>query len=332
LPELPSLFAFNPALEKVVFKPDAHPYFLVADRYKAQALENFGLPVPPKPAPLKPAPGKLLQRLPFEEKLKLVREKLLKSVEDYEKELGPDLLEFTSLEGKLKATAVKRRNPDELRRYFELKKKVLPARYAHEDRIVNILAQDEPLDLVIKPGSNWSKAHGDFVSRGVEAFRRIVGKKTLLNKPPKLFYNDSRNGGRAVFREETDYITAKNFGAAFVYRYDNLETVCHELGHWLEVSNTNIINGNVGFFNRRTYGQAPKRLRDLTGKDYRDDERAIEDDFFEPYSGKVYSSGHYETLTMWFTHVLGDPVEMRNFLKRDPDHFETYLRLFYENN
>jgi hypothetical protein len=208
----------------------------------------------------------------------------------------------------------------------------MPARYAHEDRIVNILAQDEPLDLVIKPGSNWSKAHGDFVSRGVEAFRRIVGKKTLLNKPPKLFYNDSRNGGRAVFREETDYITAKNFGAAFVYRYDNLETVCHELGHWLEVSNTNIINGNVGFFNRRTYGQAPKRLRDLTGKDYRDDERAIEDDFFEPYSGKVYSSGHYETLTMWFTHVLGDPVEMRNFLKRDPDHFETYLRLFYENN
>lgn len=53
------LFDFNPALDKVIFKPD-HPYISrVAERYHVNRDRNFDLPVPPKPKPKPP-----VKRLP----------------------------------------------------------------------------------------------------------------------------------------------------------------------------------------------------------------------------------------------------------------------------
>lgn len=58
-----ALFNGNSGIDKVIFDPSSHPYFLVADRYKLLLSENFNLPTPPKPrtrvvktSPAKPTP------------------------------------------------------------------------------------------------------------------------------------------------------------------------------------------------------------------------------------------------------------------------------------
>jgi SPP1 gp7 family putative phage head morphogenesis protein len=55
------LFAYNPGKSGYIFDEKKHPTFKVADRYKVQEENNFGLPTPPKPTepvpsakPLKP--------------------------------------------------------------------------------------------------------------------------------------------------------------------------------------------------------------------------------------------------------------------------------------
>lgn len=353
IPEPPKLFALNPAIDKVIFSPTDHPYFNVADRYAVQKAKDFGLPVPPKPKPLKPAPGKQIQRLPFPQRLELTRKKMLASADQFDVEVKEardaydsvmndlsgingrlDVLSKKFLAGsnaeqvaiKSELEALAAEHGLAVKRMLEAEKNFALPRINHENRVVEILAQDEPLTLGKMSVKGASKASNDFVNRGITAFRRIVGKKNLLNAPPSLKYTN-RNG-RAFYRGGD---MKEGFGSVNLFASNSIETVCHELGHWLEISNLNIINGNVSFFNRRTYGKPIKSLKSMTGLNYRSDEKAVDTDFFNPYMGKICTAGHYETLTMWFTYVLGHPREMREFLAKDPDHFETYLKLFYEN-
>lgn len=349
----PKLFDLNPAIDKVIFDPDSHPYFLVADRYKIQASNNFGLPVKPKPKPIeqKVEPGKLLQRLPFNDHLKNVKAKIGGLLDEHEGRLKPIKDEISLIEIEL---SKERENAaeyylawtkgDESKRpLFERsrelrdglrdrKEKLIQKMKDFEpmfiDKVIDVLAQDEPLDINIKLSSTIRAAKGGFIEKGVLAFRRIVGKKDIINLPPEIAY--SSRSRRASFTQRNN--KAGYFGKVQLGFLSEIETVCHELGHWLEVSNVNIIQKNKEFFTRRTSGLTPRPLRYLLkNPGYSLTEIAIEDDFFNAYSGKIYPNGHYETLTMWFTHVLGGPEELSNFLKKDPDHFEFYLRLFYEN-
>ena len=41
-----TLFNFNPAKDKIIFDPNAHPYFNVADRYEVLKGNDFNLPLP----------------------------------------------------------------------------------------------------------------------------------------------------------------------------------------------------------------------------------------------------------------------------------------------
>lgn len=351
----PKLFDLNPAIDKVIFDPDAHPYFLVADRYKVQAAGNFGLPVKPKPKPIeqKVEPGKLLQRLPFNDHLKNVKAKLNNLLDQYDaealeinnslRELEPQLeaarkVQFQALidlnktpfdeQAKLKAISL-RFAKEEIEDKIDaliLKRKALEDPFI--DKVVDTLAQDEPLDVNITLTPNQKAAKNGFIEKGVIAFRRIVGKKELLNIAPEITY--SSRGSRAYFTQQNN--KGGYFGKVSLSSNNKLETVCHELGHWFEISNLAAMRENQAFFNRRTAGLSSRRLKDIyPGHGYRAEERAIEDDFMNAYSGKIYNGAHFETLTMWFTHVLGGPAELRKFLKKDPDHFEHYLRLFYEN-
>lgn len=54
VPPVDPLFAFNPGKAKLIFNMKEHPYGLVADRYKVDQVNNFGLPVPVAPVVLPP--------------------------------------------------------------------------------------------------------------------------------------------------------------------------------------------------------------------------------------------------------------------------------------
>ena len=57
---------------------------------------------------------------------------------------------------------------------------------------------------------------------------------------------------------------------------------------------------------------------------YKNNEVAFEDDFLDPYVGKVYDSGDTEIVSTGLQWMYKNPAE---FHKRDPDHFDLILRI-----
>lgn len=57
---------------------------------------------------------------------------------------------------------------------------------------------------------------------------------------------------------------------------------------------------------------------------YKNNEVAFEDDFLDPYVGKVYGSGDTEIVSTGLQWMYVNPAE---FHKRDPDHFDLILRI-----
>lgn len=123
-----------------------------------------------------------------------------------------------------------------------------------------------------------------------------------------------------------------------------LETVVHELGHWLEDRIPEVHEQAVAFLVRRTAGETAASLRNLTGKPYKTTERATGDQFGEVYSGKWYTyksviAGKIELKTwadvvkfvnasevvsMGLQQMIEDPMK---FAAEDPDYFDFMFNL-----
>jgi len=68
-----------------------------------------------------------------------------------------------------------------------------------------------------------------------------------------------------------------------------------------------------------------RRLNEIQPlSDYKKNEVAFEDDFLDPYVGKVYDKGDTEIVSMGLQWMYKNPAE---FHKRDPDHFDLILRI-----
>tara|TARA_R110000823_G_scaffold279317_2_gene397627 strand:+ start:52 stop:624 length:573 start_codon:yes stop_codon:yes gene_type:complete len=141
----------------------------------------------------------------------------------------------------------------------------------------------------------------------------------------------------------------------FVKARSDAGTVVHELGHQLE-GKQGWIKEMTNKWLRQRLGKGEEALRLKIDKEtkagnpvkvlkaqdalkkyklrrlneieplskYKDNEVAFEDDFLDPYVGKVYDRGDTEIVSTGLQWMYVNPAE---FHKRDPDHFDLILRI-----
>lgn len=102
-------------------------------------------------------------------------------------------------------------------------------------------------------------------------------------------------------------------------------TVFHEIGHHVEFSDKGIEAAAQAFRDSRATSSTPQTLRKLTGNPrYPLSEKALPDDFLDPYVGKVYSDGATEVVSMGLEQ-FADLKRLENFAANHPEHFEFML-------
>jgi len=115
----------------------------------------------------------------------------------------------------------------------------------------------------------------------------------------------------------------------YVNKYSSIETIIHELGHHLELSNKSIFEKAISFYKRRTKNSILESLKHLTGENYSSDEKTRKDDFMHPYMGKEYLDKNGEILateiiSMGIQYLYADPLAFAN---GDPDFFDFIIEI-----
>lgn len=164
--------------------------------------------------------------------------------------------------------------------------------------------------------------------QGIEAFERLIGIPLPEAVRVKFI------AGRSHY----------DMRGGIVMGNDDLGTVVHELGHWLEDKVPEVHQRALAFLIRRTAGEKIRSLNDWAREagrsgGYRKDERSTKDGFDNPYSGKWYTPklgplGRYtadtpeklgkwvqatEVVSMGLEAMYEDPVR---FQQTDPDFFD----------
>jgi len=89
------------------------------------------------------------------------------------------------------------------------------------------------------------------------------------------------------------------------------DMIWHELGHELEARNRRVALAARRFFQLRTAGQIPH---------YRHGYRAMDDKWWHPYQGRLYSTASTELVSMGF-ECLSNTKRATALYARDPEHF-----------
>ena len=101
---------------------------------------------------------------------------------------------------------------------------------------------------------------------------------------------------------------------------EGTRSAAHEITHPTEQQNAEVLKAAKAFLEKRTAGETPKRLRDLTGDpSYKPDEMALVDKWKElggsHYCGKIMPDAT-ELLTMGIARLHKDPAR---FAREDPE-------------
>ena len=125
--------------------------------------------------------------------------------------------------------------------------------------------------------------------------------------------------GRRAQYNNVDYDSAIR-----IPKGERRSVIAHEIGHHLEEHSAFLREAQQEFFDARTSGLDVERLRDITGDSgYGRQEVAIEDDFTNPYMGRIYGQRGqqkaFEILTMGLEQMYKDPVA---FADEDPQMFD----------
>lgn len=176
----------------------------------------------------------------------------------------------------------------------------------------------------------------EYVNKGIELFRRIVGDiQGLARKDINIVLFEGRS--RYTISQNTLYIDVSE-GPRIV------GTVAHEAGHWLERHAPNVLQQSRAFLARRTTNEPLRPLKALLPRaPFNSDEYAKPDKFYSPYMGKYYP-GFVDTLRkiprlddkqlrddkVWDTVVASELISMGielyitnpvQFAQQDPDTF-----------
>lgn len=100
---------------------------------------------------------------------------------------------------------------------------------------------------------------------------------------------------------------------------DSIGTYIHESMHWLEEVNPEMLANSMAFLEYRTKGETPKALKELTGiKEYKPNEIAKPDKFFNAYCGKIYKDAT-EIMSMGIQRLFEEP---KKFMEEDKEYFD----------
>lgn len=172
---------------------------------------------------------------------------------------------------------------------------------------MDVLAVENPAQFKTNM-SRVKAARKKIWSNGIEAFRRLVGTGTLDGQTVKV-----RAGGRG----RSNYSPGK--GQINMTTSAGVRAVVHELGHWLEDADPEVLRKALAFYDQRTAGDNLEWL----GDHYSRSEKAKRDQFLSPYMGKAYTSKgkRYATeiVSMGLEMFFDDPVKLA---KEDPDYFD----------
>lgn len=107
----------------------------------------------------------------------------------------------------------------------------------------------------------------------------------------------------------------------------DVKTLWHEMGHWLEHNNPMVRGIVKAWFEKRTAGEKPVRLKNLMPHcNFGKDEIALKDNFINPYMGKVYDAGSTEIVSMGLEY-LSDPATAAELASKDPDMFSLMVKI-----
>lgn len=187
---------------------------------------------------------------------------------------------------------------------------------ARDERHQDILSVAQPAQFNVKMTTR-DKARKAIWTKGVDAFKKLVGID-LTGKSVTL-----KSGGRG----RSNYDLKGNINVAVG---DPFSVVVHELGHWLEDMSPEVHRKTIDFLQRRTAGETPKSLKQLTNINYHRSERAWRDKWMDAYVGKEYrrafSQGNIyndlyatEVVSMGLQWYVEQPAE---FALQDPDFFD----------
>lgn len=141
------------------------------------------------------------------------------------------------------------------------------------------------------------------------AFVQTVTSATPKRSNVRIYVGEAY--GRACFKWWENKV--------ILYKHNSPAVAAHELGHWLEDNIPNAKAAVTAFLDRRTAGETPQRLRDITGnRNYDRSEIAKPDKFRDPYIGKIYTRGDTEVLSMGLQYLKENPLA---FAREDPEHF-----------
>jgi len=170
-----------------------------------------------------------------------------------------------------------------------------------------LLYVDSPAQFKVK----YSKRAKNYKlwETGIEAFKKMVGIDSLNGREVAIKTIRKR---RSFYTQGEDKISLASSAGA--------RTVIHELGHWFEETDSNVLSKLESFYNRRTVGESEEWL----GDNYGASERTKRDRFTSPYMGKIYKDrdGNVvatEILSMGMEYMWPDPY---NFATTDPDYFD----------
>lgn len=342
LPEIPPLFQMNAGEDKIIFDESVHPYFKVDQRYKVALKNNFDLPfvpevkpkgVKPTPAPAKikttkPAPPKQVEftaemaadkikNLPeikqaAEIDLQVVAQRV--TVRALAKEL--EVLNWQK-QPELWSAKVKEYNAAAKEVNTMVAKKATILKKA-QGTIIDVLKVDNPLDLTFNSLAGSLEKRPRIIE-GLNQINKIVSKKwqtgeTTVNVLVK-------NRVRANYVDKASRVTLSPS--------DGVETMVHEVGHFLEHKNPELHRRIMKFYDQRTANDVVEQLSKVTGnRGYGYSEVTKKDGFVDPYIGKYYNrQGSSEILTMWFTEVLTNPTRL---FDKDFDYFKFIFNLIRE--
>jgi hypothetical protein len=145
---------------------------------------------------------------------------------------------------------------------------------------------------------------------GLDAFNKFVSAKVASGAVTVK----SKGRGRASYGVQMNF-TSGSGPSIFV----------HEMGHWLEANNPNVLTSALSFLAKRTAGEPAMRLSVITGnRGYRSYEVAKKDKFVNPYMGKIYTQQATEVVSMGLQMFYESPGLLA---KQDPGYFTFIFNL-----
>jgi hypothetical protein len=257
-------------------------------------------------------PKEVVPEPPDMQVAKNAREAMLKEAESITKDIERLQGEFFSINDQIQAALESTGDiPQALaERQSQLQMSMLNVAVEKRQRLLNYLYVDKPSLTDFDFVGDVTPRQKAIAQEAAAEFRKLVSPDIIRKGNVKLAQPEDLTRSYYSAYDKTIYISTKG---------RPVEVVLHEMGHWIERRNIDILEKTVEFLDRRTAGNP---LTQLAG--HASGEMARDGGFISPYMGKDYPSSTGETkateiLSMGLEYFYSDPVKLAT---QDPEYFD----------